>query len=167
MLTCGECGNLCGDGHDFCFKCGKLSLATQKIPLENANLEQIAEVLGKLGWETEVRDAGIAAKAPGFYLWYSFVIHRDSYIFCRSQWSLQNGIPDSQILESVNKMNSMAWQTTAYLFEYDDGERTLCVTSSTPVSSTFSAYALDRLLRAADEEATKLISISGIAELLS
>ena len=167
MLTCGECGNLCGDGHDFCFKCGKLLLATQKIPSENANLEQIAEVLGKLGWETEVKDAAIAASAPGFYRWYSYVISRDSLIFCRSQWSLQNGIPDSQILESVNMMNAKAWQTAAYLFEYDDGDRSLCVTSATPVSSTFSVYALDRLVRAADEEATQLISISGIAELLS
>jgi len=142
-------------------------MASQRIQPENFDIDAVTDVLRQLGWDAEIHDTAIVITGPGFYRWHCYVTPRDSLLLTRSSWALQKGIPASQILESVNAMNAKAWQTTSYLYEYEDGDRALWVKSVAPISSTFNVYAIDRLARMADEETTRLISTSGIAELLS
>ena len=167
MNVCGSCGNGCGEGHDYCFKCGKLIAANVKFDLGDLNYEKIVEISRKLGWHCELDDSVISFSGPGFYHWATYFNERDSFILTRSSWRIQNGIPKSQILECINNnMNAKAWQTRSYMIEWENGERSLWLASSTPVSSGVCVYELDRLIRAADEEATLLIMGSGVSEIL-
>jgi hypothetical protein len=167
MLTCGECDNVCGEGHSFCFKCGRNVMASQKIQPENFDIEAVTDLLRQLGWDAEIHGTAIVITIQGFYRWHCSVVSRDSLLLAQTSWGLKKGIPASQILECVNAMNINAWQTSSFLYEREDGERMLCVNSVAPISSTFNVYAIDRLARMAEAETSLLISTSGTAQLCS